>query len=212
MKHYTSCSFLVTLCLTLLGCSKSPAPVDLHPLAAENKLRSLEIPLAKKNELYTVFDLRRRSIQIKIHGITLREFHILDQKIHRPWPAPAVRETLLKKGIAREPHRTVINPPKTPGAADTMVERLEDSFELEDMPAFYTVEFDEGSRILVIPRSSHPLGFLQRLSATGVRAIFFLKRLPSPRSPAATIVLASDEARALYWSFALNQNSLLSAP
>lgn len=205
-------SFLVALCLALSACSKSPVPADLHPLAAENKLRALEIPLAKKNETYTVFDLRHRGIQIKIRGVTLREFRVLDQKIHRPWNSLASAQTLVNKGISRKPERTVINPPKTPGAADTMVERLEDSFELEDMPEFYTLEFEDKDRILVLPRSSHPLGFLQRLSATGVRAVFFFNRLSSPRSPAATIVLSPNDARALYWSFALNQKAIICAP
>lgn len=208
---------ILTVLIGLVACSKPADPPNLrHPLAVETKRHSLEVPLAKKGEFYVVFDFLHRLVQFKIRGVALRELKIADLKVHRSWPAPAVREALIRKALAREPDRTVIDPPKGTGEdSDTetvVVEKLDDSFEIEDMPSMYTLEFEDGSRILVLSRSPHPLGFLQRLSGAAIRFLFFVQRLMSPNSAAATVVLQPEEARALYWSFTVNHQALIVAP
>ena len=171
-------------------------------------MHALEIPFAKKNDLYMIIGLRERSIRVKIRAVALREFSILELEVHRPWNELAVAETLRNRGIGPVPSRNVIAPPKNPANVDdtesVMIERVDDSFELEDMPSFFTIEFESGSQILVLSRSKHPLGFIKKAANFWVRALFFFKRMAAPRSPSATIVLDSDDAHALYWAL-LNQ-------
>lgn len=215
LSFYKSCWIFACL-VTLSACAES-VPPPRHPLAVENRLYELEIPLAKKGELYTVFDFPHRLIRIKNRGVALRELSVLGLEIHRDWRAPAVQETLTRKGIAPVPQPTVIIPPRktdneeVEDTESVMVERVEDSLELEDMPAFFSVEFQSGAKILVLSRSTHPLGFFQRLSNSGVRGLFFLQRTISHRSAAATLRLAPDDARALYWAVKINQKALIAA-
>lgn len=198
-------ALLMAAVFLLTGCTASDRSDSAsHPLAVENRLYSIEIAAARKNQIYLVFDLFARNIQVKIRGQTLRQFSVLDLKVHRPWPGMASAETIRKTGIGREPRRSVIDPPKNPGhETDTqtvVLERVEDSLELEDMPSVYSIEFDGGAQILVLPRSKHPLGFFQKVTHLGVRTLFFFKRLIAGRAPAVTVVLQSDDARALYWN------------
>jgi len=198
----------------LSGCGNPPAPADRHPLAVENRLHALEIPLAKKNETYLVFDLRRRRVQVKFRGEPLRELPILDLKIHRPWNAAVTAAALAKKGLARPPQRTVIVPINAAEIEDTesvMVERVEDSLELADMPSVYSLRFETGASILVLSRNEQSVDWIRRLSSPAIRLLFFFQRVLAPRSPAATLVLSPDDARALYWTFAPKVKALIAA-
>ncbi len=184
----------------------------------ENRLLSLELPLAKKSVLYAVFHLPARSIQIKIRGEVLREFKILSVETHHPWDPPVQKRTVEHCGISNTPDRVIINPPKKDGKEDeeadtgTIVEeKLDDSFEIDDMPDFYSLELDDGSLLLVLPRTESHLRIGERVSNAFVKAAFFAKRLRAFRSPSATIILEPQDARSLYWALLNAPPILLSA-
>lgn len=195
---------LFCLCAVLLGaggCGQAPQRSAAHPLAVENALYKLEVPLARSGQLYSVADLANRVVRIKNRGAVLREFPVLGVEMHRRWPQTAARLTLDRKGIAPKPKQTVIVPvKKSPGQGEAetdavVVERVEDSLELDDMPAAYSLEFEDGSRILVLaesPAAPRRANISARWQFGFVRFFF--------RTPAATIRLAPDDARALYWA------------
>lgn len=217
MSSYLRLFALTAAAFLAVSCGASSSPPAVHPLVAENQIRALEIPLARKPDIYSVFNLGRRAIQIKIRGSVLREFQIRGLNIHKSWKFAAELKTLMNKGISPEPRRTVIRPPKNPGEQDddtesVMIEKVEDSLEIEDMPDFFTVEFEDKSKILVLSRTSSSLGFFRRFPNLGIRSLFFLKRLASPRAAAATVILTPDDARALYWALFTDQKIIVSSP
>ncbi len=200
--------------LFALGCGSPSAETSIHPSRLQADLRSAEVPLAKKNSLYGVVNLVDRTILMKIRGETLREIRILDLKVHREWPHAVSRARLSAKALAATPHRTVIDPiPQSERTSDTEAitfERVEDSLELEDMPVSFTLDFSDGASILVLPRSAKPARFVLRgLPEVAVRGVFLLRRLLSFSSPAATIVVQEDDARSIYWMFAIDQPTLI---
>lgn len=203
----------------LVACGPAAPELSMHPLAAENRLRSQELFVARKPEHYVIFNLCDRLIQFKNRGELLREFRISQQRIHHAWKSPPVKVTLVRKGFVDEPARFVIKPVKKdengePADTETViVESIDDSYEVTDMPAYYTLEFSDGSQILVLSRNKRsPLGFFQRVAAGGIRAAFFWRRIQSPGTAFATIVLEPEETRALYWILLSGQTVLLQSP
>jgi hypothetical protein len=168
----------------------------------ENRLIEAELGLARKPDIYFVFDLGTHTAHIKARGIRLKEMPV--HKARR-WGTPLMGTVyhLVKKSALWEPDREMIKPGENKEKDTFEI----DALELSDMPSRYTLVFDGGMEIQVRPSTEG--------IASGASNIFyglarFLVR-PFPMlwhyikgEPYTVIDMTMDgnDARAVYWSLA----------
>ncbi|RJQ20022.1 MAG: hypothetical protein C4560_05470 [Nitrospiraceae bacterium] len=189
---------------------------------SETRLLEAELQLAKKPIIYFIFNLKNREVLLKARGVLLRDMKIEDVKV---WgvaveikPRP-----LLKKSAMFEPKRENIDPDKNkeeetdtntapkPGTFDI------EALELQDMPASYRLEFQEGIFISVRSKSA---GFTSKLYNIASYLGWHVSR------PALTIwnsikgrpytsiylTLSEEDARSIYWSLVENSENIIVHP
>jgi hypothetical protein len=177
-------------------------------LAIENKLIERELSLAKKSNLYFVFDLKEKTIRIKAQGVILREFPIHDVRV---WGSSLPGDSLVlkKKSTFVKPRRKSIKPAEKEETDNFEIHALE----LEDMPSRYTLVLDKRVYISVKPHKG-------LLSKTGNAASSLKNAIVRPfmaylyavrGKPYTTIdiFLEKGDAKALYWSFQEGTESVL---
>jgi len=136
-------------------------------LLEENRFLEAELSLAKKPNIYFVFNLENKMVEIKVRGTTLREFPI---KGVRLWGSPPVvsYSKLIKKTALLKPKRKEIKPKKENDSDEEDTFQIE-ALELKDMPSRYKLLFGNGMRLLVSPK---PEGFFGWI-AHALRAILW---------------------------------------
>jgi hypothetical protein len=173
---------------------------DLTHLMIENRLLKDELSLAQKTNIYIVFHLKEKTIQIKAKGMTLREFSIQD--VHS-WGSnlPGNSLILVKKTAVTKPARGIVMPGDNKKSDDFQLDVLE----LEDMPARYTLIL--GKRVFVSVKPSK--GFFSKIGnvLSSLKnlimrpAITFWYAVRGKQYTALDIFLEKQDAKALYWSF-----------
>jgi hypothetical protein len=181
---------------------------DKKNLTIENRLIERELSLAKKSNLYFVFDLNGKTIRIKAHGVVLKEFPIHDVRL---WGSSLPGDSLVleKKSTFVKPRRKSMRP-----AENEETDNFEiDALELDDMPSRYTLVLDKRVYISVKP-------YKGLVSKTGNGASSLKNAIVRPfmawlyavrGQPYTTIDIFLDkgDAKALYWSFQEGTESLL---
>jgi hypothetical protein len=181
---------------------------DKENLARENKLIERELSLAKKSNLYFVFDLKGKSIRIKAQGVILKEIPIHDVRV---WGSNLPGDSLVleKKSTFVKPRRKSVKPAEHEEMDNFEIHALE----LDDMPSRYTLVLDKQVCISVKPHK----GLLSKIGNGGsslknaiVRPFmsfwYAVRGLPYT---AIDIFLEKRDAKALYWSFQEGTESVL---
>lgn len=200
-------SFKLVLILSFLSIAISTATAvaadEIQDLRYENEVLESELALARKAQVYFIFNLKDKKIYLKTRGATRRELPI-DQVKGWNLPLSARPHPLLKKISFFKPRREEIGPKQKETTADDKFEI--DALELDDMPSRYDLVLDDGLVVTVRPK---PAGILSHLesgaSSIGLylsRPLFTLWGLITKR-PYSSLYISMDkiDAQSLYWSF-----------
>jgi hypothetical protein len=171
-------------------------------LARETEFLEAEITLARKQQIYFVFQLKDKKIQLKARGIALREWDI--EKMRFFGDGVRLKPVALNKKIT-------LFPPKResikPGNKDEKDEFKIESLELKDMPSRYTLFLDAGISIYVRPKPGSifsKLGSAWRSLKWHTIPPLKMVLLSARNRPftAVDVVLKSrQETQALFWAF-----------
>lgn len=208
------------LCLLLLLCGmvQVSAAEDVERLQSLNRQLKAEMELAKKSQLYVVFDPSQRQILLKTSGMTLSTLSV-KRLIQWGGVPDAKLRKLASKEAEQAPQREKINPtpveeseaakPATPPAtagSNVAPKKFElQALEIDDMPTNYRLHFDDGLLITVRAETEETGG----LRSFFVRCWWYLSRpLISLWSYFAgtdynetILTMSLRDARQLYWSF-----------
>ena len=199
---------IIVLLITVLIAANA-AGNDRDLLTKEEQLLEAELSLARKTNIYFVFNLGEKKIQIKAKGTLLKELPI---KGVESWGSgtPGDALSLEKKSAFIEPDRGKIKPGDN---KDTDTFEM-DALEVDDMPARYTLVFDQGVRISVKPA---PDGFFSKIG--NILTLFkralvrpfltFFYAVRGKPFTAIDIELEKNDAKALYWSLSEGAGTIL---
>ena len=200
---------LITLIIALCSCA-------FAGLFEENQFLEAELNLAKKPNIYFVFDLEKKMVEIKVRGTTLREFPIEGVRL---WGSPPVvsYSKLIKKTALLKPKRKEIKPKKEKDSDEEQDTFQIEALELKDMPSSYKLLFDNGMRLLVSPKPEGFFGWIAHALRTTLwyvvrpleSAINMLLKRPFY---ALRIEVSKDDARRIYWAFPEGNEAILYNP
>ncbi|HLA50182.1 MAG TPA: hypothetical protein VJ000_03210 [Thermodesulfovibrionia bacterium] len=172
----------------------------------ETRLLELEAKAAAKPVAYVVLDMAKKKIYLKIRGVTLKEFDIVDSDTIGIGQLNESYSLVNVKAIFA-PKRKEIKPLAQKKEEKTSSTTQEvDSYSVEDMPSNYTLILDKGLSISV---SQHFKGnFLlstlnyinkkmSRLWNSSKLLWSYLKKTPFIKIHA---VMSKDDAHAFYWA------------
>lgn len=202
---------LILLFISLLAGSAS-AGDDKDKYIRENRLLEEELALARKPDIYFVFNLKEKKACIKARGIPLRELQIND---FRFWGSPVSGNVyrLKKKSTFIKPGREVIKPGESKEKDNFEI----DALELADMPSRYTLVLEGGVNIFIRPQTEGILSGIGNFFHTSMR---FLIRplsmlwyaLRGKPYTAIDIILDRNDARAVYWSLSEGSGAIIYPP
>ena len=185
---------------------------DKERYIRENRLLEEELALARKPDIYFVFNLKEKMAYIKARGIHLRELQIND---FHCWGSPVSGNgyRLRKKSTFFKPGREMIKPGESKEKDNFKIEALE----LADMPSRYTLVFDGGVRILIRPSTEGIVSGIGNIFYTSMR--FFIRPISmlwyalrgKPYS-AIDMVLDKNDAKAVYWSLSEGSGAIIYPP
>ena len=202
---------LILLFISLIA-GPASAGDDKERYIRENRLLEEELTLARKPDIYFVFNLKEKMAYIKAREIHLRELQIND---FHCWSSPVSGNVyrLRKKSTFFKPGREVIKPGESKEKDNFKVEALE----LADMPSRYTLVLDGGLTIFIRPLTEGIVSGIGNLFYTSMR---FLIRpismlwyaLRGKPYTAIDIVLEKNDARAIYWSLSEGSGAIIYPP
>jgi len=169
---------------------------------AERLLLESELSLAKKPNLYFIFDLRDKRISLKARGILLREWEI--RKV-RYWGNPVAIKpiALTDKMVLLPPKRERIKP----GESDEEEKYEVKALELDDMPSSYSLSLTGGIFLSLRPEAKgwvsifpNALNTLRRYTLLPLKTLWFTVRKKTFTS-IEIVLKAQRESQALYWAF-----------
>lgn len=217
------CFLLVAL--IAVSVSANAVSQNISDIENEADLLASELTLAKKTNIYFIFDLKKKEVILKSRGIVLKEMKI--ENI-RYWggPVDAKPQIMLQKSaLFKEPKRVTIDPVKakeeetstnttenrTPGTFDI------EALELKDMPTTYHLEFSKGVFISIRPKAS---GFVSGLYAFANYAGWYLSRpvltiwhsIKGRTYISIYLTMSEEDARSIYWSLVENSENIIYMP
>lgn len=183
---------------------------EIGLLLIKNMVLKQELDLALKPQLYFLFNLSEKRLELKARGLILKEWKIV--RIRRWGAHPALKITTLeKKSALFAPKRKKIKPGEVQSGDTFELEALE----VKDMPTIYTLKFDNGLKIYVRPGAKKLGGHIASIA-------FFLRwygwfpiqnlfsRIFKEPSKLMEISLASgEEAKAIYWALLEGMKGLI---
>lgn len=207
------------LCLILMALAVPVgAADDVARLQSLNRQLRAEMELAKKSQLYVVFDLAQRQVLLKSSGLAVSTLAV-QEMIHWGGAPDEKLRQLESKDASQAPQREKIKPtsaeavetakPTAPPAAGTVAapKKFElQALEIDDMPADYRLRFDDGLLITVRAVQEGAVGGLQGFFS---RCWWYLSRpLISLWSyffgtsyNEIILTMSLRDSRQLYWSF-----------
>ncbi len=189
-------------------------------LENETHLLESELELAKKPQIYFIFDLKKGKIFLKSRGLVLKEMKIEGAKF---WgrPVDIKPRALLQKGSLFKPKRVTIDPNKNK-EKETTTTTSTGSFEIEalelkDMPTSYRLIFQEGIFVSIRPKAA---GFFSRLYSAGHYLNWYISRplltlwnsIKNKPFTAIYLTVNEQDARVIYWSLTENSESIIYYP
>ncbi|MCX5855555.1 MAG: hypothetical protein NTZ24_13475, partial [Deltaproteobacteria bacterium] len=141
---------------------------DKERYIRENRLFEEELALARKPDIYFVFNLKEKMASIKARGIHLRELQINDfHCLGSPVSDNVYR--LRKKSTFFKPGREMIKPGESKEKDNFKIEALE----LSDMPSRYTLVLDGGVKISIRPPTEGIVSGIGNIFHTSIQ--FFIR-------------------------------------
>ncbi len=202
---------LILLFITLIA-GPASAGDDKERYIRENRLLEEELTLARKPDIYFVFNLKEKMAYIKARGIHLRELQIND---FHCWGSPVSGNVyrLRKKSTFFKPGREMIKPGESKGKDNFKIEALE----LADMPSRYTLVLDGGVKIFIRPSKGGIVSEIGNLFYTSIRFLIrpiamLWHALRGTPCTAIDIVLDKNDARAVYWSLSEGSGAIIYPP
>lgn len=222
---------LLLFLLIFAGVASSNAD-DVEQLQATNRLLRAEFELAKKGQLYMVFDLREQQVLFKLSGVTANRLTVGDVRFWGPTPTEKVRLLQLKEAdnapqrekiqIPGPEETAVVAAPKPPEAKPAAEEAPKpfalQALEIDDMPELYHLILDDGIRINV--RGVREEGLIAFFADKAEQLWWYLSRpllslwhyLHGKTYTEVVLTLPPREAQLLYWSFVEGAPCLLRRP
>jgi hypothetical protein len=191
-----------------------PVSAAEEELSAKNNLLRAEYQLAKISRIYMLFDLPGKKIQIKIRGLVLKELPI---EAFRQWGAAIQSKpyALLSKSAILKPERAEVKP----GQKNDEENPAESpALQVANMPARYRLNFDEGIRMYVRPKSEGILpAFLNLYSALEFYLVTWplnslWRGLHGETFAEIIVYLSERDAKSLYWAFQDGFPCIIRAP
>jgi len=175
---------------------------DKTSLSRETQLLEAELAIAQKPQIYFIFLVRDKKIQLKAKGIVLKEWEI--QNIRHFGNAPPPKPiSLVKKSTLFPPKRKKIKP----GSVNEEAEFKLATLELKDMPGIYTLSLEGGTPIFIRPQ---PRSFFSRLrniwhsfrwyTLPPLEKLWFSLR-KRPFTAIDIVFKDKKDSQALYWAF-----------
>jgi hypothetical protein len=209
--------------LSLGACSQAVAGGDslgdkIKALKRENRSLEAELGLASKGRSYVLMDLRTESnsvparITLKNRGMVLREFEVERINYRKAKQFFAEPVSLTKRTAFFDMKRKEIKPPDPEDEGDTTAPL--EFLELKDVPSKYALSF--GGRLLISVEGQPKglfSGFAYRLLAGFTHLRFSLTLLWNHvwknKFAVMELMMAKEEAQALYWSLEEGMNILI---
>lgn len=213
----------VLLALAVFPVRAGAVSQDKSLLQNETRLLESELALAKKPNIYFIFDLQKSEVLLKSRGLVLRRMKVLDMKFWGNYSGPATRHLVRKSALFKEPKRVNIDPnknkeeeteaPAPPSSGTFDIEALE----LKDMPTSYLLEFEGGIHISVRPEEE---GFLTTLYTVSSSVGWYITRPiltiwnTFRGKPFVSIYLtfSDEDARSIYWSLVEKSENIIYRP
>lgn len=211
---------LAALVPLLLAASASGA----LPIDARNRAIEVELEMARKKEIYLVFDLDARKVEVRSRGLVLKTFAIHDVRL---WGArPAIEPLTLKARKAMAAPQRERIAPESKSDKDVEIRQApppgQDTFdikalELVDMPEAYALILDKDISIRVRPYGT---GLISGVRGLGRSLWAFVRdslasallAMRGRHYGTVEIALTPEDARALYWAFLDGARCLVLAP
>ncbi|MBI4824689.1 MAG: hypothetical protein HY805_10770 [Nitrospirae bacterium] len=183
-------------------------------LREENLFLKAELVLAKKSEIYFIFDLNEKKIYLKARGAVFKEWQVEGMKL---WgsPPPIKPLSVLKKSTFIKPKRERIKPKSQTDTDTQQSDTFEvEALELRDMPLRYNLHISDGVLISVRPKTEGLVSGIMNICHT-------LKWYTSRplltvwntlwRKPfvAVDLILSDVDAQALYWAVSEGSGSII---
>jgi hypothetical protein len=196
--HVSKSIFLIII--TLLFGAEAVSASEIERRMQENRLLKSEYQLAKTRNIYILFDLVKKKVQIKAKGLLLREFPVEKFKFAGTpiQPKPII---LQNKAALLKPKRVRIKPKKKVEGTLSDIP----AFEVKDMPVRYRFDFDDGIHVYVRPKPeggiSALLVLLSSLKSCGITMPVGVlwNALQQKTYAELSLYLSPEDARLLYW-------------
>ena len=202
---------IILLFISLIA-GPASAGDDKEIYIRENRLLEEELTLARKTDIYFVFNLKEKMAYIKARGIHLRELQIND---FHCWGSPVLGSVyrLRKKSTFFKPGREMIKPGESKEKDNFKIEALE----LADMPSRYTLVLDGGVKIFIRPLTEGIVSGIGNLFYTSMRFLIrpiamLWNALRGTTYTAIDIVLDKNDTRAVYWSLSEGSGAIIYLP
>ena len=194
-----SLKFIFLLIVLSFGAEATYVP-ERDRLIWENKLLKSELQLASNSQIYAIFDLREKKIQINARGTVLKELSIEYFKL---WGASIRPEpiTVVGKSSFFKPKRTKIKPKKNDEEIPSELHALE----IDDMPVRYRLNFGDCIWLYIRPKPdgiisglfnifSYPKSFITRPMIT------LWNTLRQKTFTEIDIYLSEKESKFVFWA------------
>lgn len=197
--------FLFLMNTTLFWC-------ETHNLQERQSLET-ELSAAKSSNLYFIFDIGERKIDLKAKGLLLRTWKI--EAIHL-WGDPVLLNpvSVVKKSAIFAPKREEIKPGESGKEEKFEIEALE----LSDMPSSYTIILEKNIYIYIRSKSKGLTSLLKNFGHA-LRWYFYppLKTIWSSTKrnsyTAFDLLMENkDECRSFYWTLVENSQFIILPP
>jgi hypothetical protein len=216
--------FLLFFTLIAVSVCANEISQNISDIDNEADLLASELTLAKKTNIYFIFDLKKKEVILKSRGIVLKEMKIEEMKYWGGAVDAKPQVMLQKSALFKEPKRVTIDPtkakeeetstnttPKAPGAFEI------EALELKDMPTTYHLEFSKGVFISVRPKAA---GFVSVLYSFANYAGWYLSRpiltiwhsIKGRTYISIYLTMSEEDARSIYWSLVENSENIISMP
>lgn len=185
----------------------------LAGLRQEHLLLQAEYTLVKSGQLFTLFDLQQKQVQLKGSGLVLESWAIEDFRI---WGTITLASavSLSRKTSFNAPERDVQVADITAPVASA---KLPKTLEVDDMPTRYRLHLENGT---VISVRQTAMDWLARVQSLGALPAWYLSRplISSWNSVRGStynelaLSMTAQDARMLYWAFRENTPCLIRLP
>lgn len=209
MQLFKILFLFIILLIILFPSPEAISAPEVYRVTVENRFLKSEYQLARTSQIYFLFNLPQKRIQVKFRGAVLKEF-LIDSFYSWGTPIQPIPYFLIKKKAFLEPKR----PRMAPGMNQENFNYEAYIFEVDDMPVRYRLLLGPDFSIYVRPTSN---GIFSTLVNRGASVKSFLfnpilslwRHLNQRPFGGLGIYLSEKESKSLYWSLKEKQVCLV---